>query len=121
MRQSDLQAARSCHAALKLIVSRHAGESADLRALRRVVDLCRGFSEAIDDGYAREKIGLLAEFSAEMLAHSDHQKWDRAAMRGVDFLKQHIGGLLELLESRLYSLEFMRRPAAARSPALLSR
>jgi len=120
MHQSDLEVARGYHAALKLIVSRHAGESADLRALRRVVDLCRNFSEALDDGYSREKIRQLSEYAAEMLSHGDHQKWDRAALRGIDFLKQHIGGLLELLESRLYSLQYLRRPAA-RSALLLSR
>ena len=118
MSRSDLEAARGCHAALKLIISRHAGESADLRALRRVVDLCRCYTEVLDDGYCREKIRLLAEFAAEMLSHSDHQKWDRAATRGIDFLKSQIGGLLELLESRLYSLEFMRRPATGPASAL---
>jgi hypothetical protein len=112
MRQSDLEVARGYHAALKLIVSRHAGESADLRALARMVELCRGFSETLDDGYCREKIRLLSEVAAEMLSHSDHRKWDRAATRGIDFLKTQIGGLLELLESRLYSLQFLGAPAA---------
>ncbi len=115
MSHSDLQVARGCHATLKLIISRHAGESADLHALRRVVELCRSYNDALDDGYGREKIRLLAEFSAEMLSHSEHQKWDRAATRGIDFLKSQIGALLELLESRLYSLEFMRRPAGQAS------
>jgi hypothetical protein len=41
-----------------------------------------------------------------MLAHSEHHRW------GVDFLKRQIGDALELLDSRLYSLEFIQRGPA---------
>jgi len=101
MRHADLEAARSLHSALKLIVVRHAG-GADLRALRRVVDLCRGLSEALDDEYCREKVRVVAEEVGEMLAHSEPLRW------GVDFLKRQIGDALELIDSRLYSLEFLQ-------------
>jgi hypothetical protein len=99
MRHADLEAARSLHSALKLIVARHVG-GADLRALRRVVDLCRALSEALDDEYCREKVRVVAEYACEMLAHSEPHRW------GVDFLKRQIGDALELIDSRLYSLEF---------------
>jgi hypothetical protein len=46
-----------------------------------------------------------------MLAHSEHHRW------GVDFLKRQIGDALELIDSRLYSLEFVRRgPARIAAP-----
>ena len=107
MRHADLEAARSHHSALKLIVVRHVG-GADLRALRRVVDLCRGLSEALDDEYCQEKVRVVAEYACEMLAHSEHHRW------GLDFLKRQIGDALELIDSRLYSLEFARvSPARA--------
>jgi hypothetical protein len=103
---ADLEAARSHHSALKLVIARHVGSNADLRALRRVVDLCRSLSEALDDEYCREKVRVVAEYAAEMLAHSEHHRW------GVDFLKRQIGDALELIDSRLYSLEFLERGPA---------
>jgi len=104
MLNADLEAARKHHSALKLILMRHVGSSADFRALRRVVDLCRSLSEALDDEYCREKVGLVVEYAAEMLSHNEHHhRW------GVDFLKRQIGDALELIDSRLYSLEFTRR------------
>lgn len=100
---ADLEAARSHHSAIKLIVMRHVGSDADLRALRRVVDLCRGLSDLLDDDYCREKVRVLAEYAAEMLAHGEPHRW------GVDFLKRQIADALELIDSRLYSLELRRR------------
>lgn len=117
MDYADLDAARKHHAALKLILSRCGGDTADLRALVRVVELCRGASEAVADEYCREKIRLVSEFAAEMLAHGDHRKWSRDAVSGVDFLRQQIMNALELLHSRLYSLERMRRATARRAPS----
>lgn len=114
MLQADLEAARSHHSAIKLIVARHVGSDADLRALRRVVDLCRSLSEALDDEYCREKVRLVAEYASEMLAHSDHHRW------GVDFLKRQIGDALELIDSRLYSLQYPQR-GTAQAALLLSR
>ena len=111
MLHADLEAARSHHSALKLILMRHVGSNADLRALRRVVDLCRALSEALDDEYCREKVRVVAEYASEMLAHSDHHRW------GVDFLKRQIGDALELIDSRLYSLEFLQ-PGPARAATL---
>jgi len=112
MLNADLETARSHHSALKLILMRHVGSTADFRALRRVVDLCRGLSEALDDEYCREKVGLVVEYAAEMLSHNEHHhRW------GVDFLKRQIGDALELLESRLYSLEILQS-APARAAAV---
>jgi hypothetical protein len=108
---ADLEAARGHHSALKLILTRHVGSNADLRAMRRVVDLCRGMSEMLEDQYCREKVRLVAEYASEMLAHSEHHRW------GVDFLKRQIGDALELIDSRLYSLEFIQR-GPARAAAL---
>jgi len=103
----DIQRAREGQSGLLRIIQAHAGTSADLRALRRVVDLCRDVGEAIDDDYCRAKVRLIAEYSAELLSQDQHRA--RGAIPGVDFLRQQIRSALELLESRLYSLERVRR------------
>ena len=108
---ADLEAARSHHTALKLVIARHVGSNADLRAMRRVADLCRRLAEALDDEYCREKVRVVAEYASEMLAHSEHHRW------GVDFLKRQIGDALELIDSRLFSLEFVAS-GPARAAAL---
>ncbi|MGQ0543718.1 MAG: hypothetical protein ACT4P3_00080 [Betaproteobacteria bacterium] len=112
MAYADLEEARRHHAALKRLIERHAGEAADLRALRRAVDLCRGAAEAVNDAYCREKIRVAAEFAAELLSQGEHAKWRREPLSGVDFLKQQALNALELFQSRLYSLEWARRAAA---------
>ncbi len=114
MAYPDLEEARRHHAALKGIIERHAGDGADLRALRRAMDLSRGAAEAVNDPYCREKIRVAAEYAAELLANGEHARWRRQSLSGVDFLKQQALNALELFLSRLYSLEWMRR-AAARS------
>lgn len=101
----DIERVRDAEAALRRIVEAHAGPGPDLRALRRVVDLCRGMAEAIDDAYCQQKIHLLTEYCAELLSQG----------RRIDFLRQQIRAALELLQSRLYSLERARRVGA---PAL---
>jgi hypothetical protein len=99
---SDLDEARAQQAALKLIVERHAGAVPDYRALRRVLDLCRRAASAVDDRYCRDKLRLVEDFAAEMFSHAESR---------TQFLKQQILDALELLHSRLYSLEVMRRRA----------
>lgn len=103
----DIQRAREGHAALRRIIAAYAGEGADLRALRRVVDLCRDVSESIEDEYLREKVRVLAECAAELLSQAEHRA--RGSIPGVEFLRQQIHSALELIESRLYSLERARR------------
>jgi hypothetical protein len=77
-----------------------------------LLDLCRRAAAAIDDRYGRDKLRLVEDFAAELLAHAEHGKWDRESMSGAQFLKQQILGALELYHSRLYSLEALRRAAA---------
>ena len=77
------------------------------RALRRVVDLCRELADAIDDDYFRDKVRAVAEFGAELLSRGEPRA--RGALSGGDYLRQQIRAALELLESRLYSLEQRRR------------
>ena len=45
----DIERARARQAALQRIIEGHAGAGANLRALRRVVDLCRELSESISN------------------------------------------------------------------------
>jgi hypothetical protein len=103
---SDIDEARALQAALQLIVERHPGAAPDYRALRRVLELCRRASAAIDDRYCREKLRLVEDFSAEMFCHGESR---------AHFLKQQVLNALELFHSRLYTLESLRR-SAARTP-----
>jgi len=109
---TDLDQARSHHAMLRQLVERHSGAASDFRALRRVLELCRRAADAIDDRYCRDKLRLVEDLAAEMLAHSEHDKWRRESMSGAEFLKAQILSALELFHSRLYSLEMLRRSAA---------
>ena len=103
----DIDRARDGQQALRGIIDAYAGPGADLRSLRRVVDLCREVQDAIEDEYCREKIRTIAEYSAELLSQAEHRT--RGALSGIDFLRQQIRAALELLQSRLYSLEQARR------------
>ena len=103
----DIDRAREGQQGLRRIIETYAGPGADLRALRRVVDLCRQVQDAIEDDYCREKIRAIAEYSAELLSQAEHRA--RGALSGVEFLRQQIRAALELLQSRLYSLEQGRR------------
>jgi hypothetical protein len=112
---SDLDHARAQHAALRQIVERHVGSAADYRALRRVLEHCRRAANAVDDRYCRDKLRLVEDFCAEMFSNGEHRKWERDSMPGVQFLKLQILGALELFNSRLYSLEALRRSAGRNS------
>jgi hypothetical protein len=109
MTTTDLAAARRHHAALTQIFARHAGEAPNYRALRRVLGLCQAAADAVDDAYCREKLRLVGEYAAELLSHSEHAKWGRDSMSGAEFLRQQVLNALELLASRLYSIEALRR------------
>ena len=107
----DIERVREAETALRRIVEGHAGPGPDRRALRRVVDLCRDMSEALDDLYCQEKSRLLAEYCAELLSQGQHRP--RGALSGIDYLRQQIRSTLELVQSRLYSLERARRAGAS--------
>jgi len=103
----DIERARESQAAIRRIVEAHAGPGANLRALRRTVDLCREISESVDDDYCREKVRTVLEYAAELLSRAEHRA--RGALSGADFLRQQIRSALELVQSRLYSIERARR------------
>lgn len=103
----DIERARAGQAALQRIIDAYAGPRADLRALRRVVDLCRELADAVDDDYCREKIRVASEYAAELLSQDEHRP--RGALPGAEFLRREIRGALELVQSRLYSIERARR------------
>ena len=103
----DIERARAGQAAVQRIIDGHAGPGADLRALRRMVDLCRELTEAVDDDYCREKVRVVSEYAAELLSQGEHRA--RGTLPGADFLRREIRGALELLQSRLYSIERARR------------
>jgi hypothetical protein len=107
----DIDEARQHQACLREIVDQHGGTAADYRALRRLLDLCRQAAASVDDPYCRGKLRLIEDFAAELFSHGEHHRWDRESMPGAQFLKQQILNALELLGSRLYSLEALRRSA----------
>jgi hypothetical protein len=106
---TDLAEARRAHAALREIFSRHVGDAADFRALRRVLTLCHGAAQTVDDAYCREKLRLVGEYGAELFSTSGHAKWGRDSASGAEFLRQQVLSALELFASRLYSIEALRR------------
>ena len=103
----DIERARAGQTALRRIFDGYVGSRADRRALRRMVDLCAEVSDAIDDEYCREKVRTIAEYGAELLSQPEPRA--RGSIPGTDFLRQQLGMALELLQSRLYSLERSRR------------
>jgi hypothetical protein len=111
----DIDEARVHHSALRQIVERHAGAATDYRALRRVLEFCRRAAAAIDDRYCRDKLRLIEDFAAEMFSHSEHARWERDSISGAQFLKQQILDALELFDSRLYSLEALRRRSSVKN------
>lgn len=111
MPTKDLDAARRHHLALKQILARHRGGAPDPRALRRVLALCEAAGAATGDPYCLEKLRLVGEYASEMLAHADHDKWGSDSLPGTEFLRQQVLNALELLASRLYSLEALQRAA----------
>jgi hypothetical protein len=115
MNKASVAEARRHHAALTEIFVRHTGKAPDLRALRRVLSLCQAAYDAVDDAYCKEKLGLVGEYGAEMLSHSEHGKWGRDSLSGVQFLRQQVLNALELYASRLYTLEALRRSAGTQA------
>lgn len=111
----DIDRAREGQAALRRIIDAYVGPGADPRALRRVVDLCRSITDAVDDHYCREKVHSVVECAAELLSQAEPRA--RGAIPGIDFLRRQIGSALELLQSRLYSLERTRRYGQLARPA----
>jgi hypothetical protein len=107
MSYPDIERARAGQAAVQRIIDGYAGPGVDLRALRRVVDLCRELSDAVDDDYCREKVRAVSEYAAELLSQGEHRA--RGALSGTDFLRRQIRGALELLQTRLYRIERARR------------
>lgn len=103
----DIELARSRQATLRRLIDEHAGDAADLRRLRRVLTICEELCEAIDDAYCRDKVRAVQECAAELLSASAHRP--RGALSGADFLRQQIRSGLEGVQSRLYSLERVRR------------
>ena len=113
---ADLDLARQHHSALKQLFTRHLGDAADYRALRRALALCHGASQAVDDGYCREKLRLVGEYAAELLCASEHSKWGRDSQSGAEFLRQQVLNALDLYASRLYSIGALRRAGKTEEP-----
>ena len=103
---SDIDEARAHHAMLRQIVDRHAGPAVDFRALRRVLDVCRRATAAIEDRYCRDKLRLVEDFAAELFSQGESR---------AQFLRQQILDALELFASRLYSIESRRRATSRAS------
>jgi hypothetical protein len=107
MAYSDIEFARTRHALVRHVIDQHEGPAADPRRLRRVLALCRELCEAIDDDYCRRKMLAVEEYAAELLSAGEHRP--RGTVPGAQFLRQRIAEALELVQSRLYSLERVRR------------
>jgi hypothetical protein len=111
LKQTDLDAAREQHAALREIFYSADG-SLDAQLLRRVEALCRRASAATDDAYCQQEMRLVAGYAAELLTQQGHHKYESESLSGAEFLRLQIVKALDSFHSRLFSLEAMRRAAA---------
>jgi hypothetical protein len=111
----DIDLARRQQAALRRVIDEHGG-GADPRRLRRALALCQELGATIDDEYCRRKLLSLEECAAELLSGPEPRA--RGALTGGEFLRRKIREALELLLSRLYSLEQARRFGEARLPGV---
>ena len=105
----DLDDARKHHAVLLEITIHNPGGWADRASLRRVMDLCRAASGAIDDAECRESLRVVAQCAAELFSEQAHRKWDRGSMCGADFLRLEIIRALHSFSRRLAEIEGSRR------------
>ena len=94
-------------AALQRVIDEHAGSGADLRRLHRALALCREICAALDDDYCRRKLLLIEECAAELFSSAEPRA--RGSVPGGEFLRNRIREALELVQSRLYSLERAQR------------
>jgi hypothetical protein len=103
---TDLDLAGRHQAALQRLIDEHTG-GMDPRRLRRALALCRELAAALDDDYCRRKMLLIEECAAELLSTAEPRA--RGNLPGADFLRNRIREALELVQSRVYSLERARR------------
>ena len=113
MSYPDLDAARGHHSALKEIFRSHPGGRDNREAVRQVQELCRAASAAVDDTYCRETLGIIGDYTSQLFSDRKHLKWDRAELPGAEFLRLQILHALDALDSRLWSLEVIRRAGAS--------
>ena len=100
MSHSDLNLAGLCLAHLQRVIGEPAGGGPDPRRLRRALALCREISAALDDEYCRRKVLFVEECAAELFTLAEPRS---------EFLRARIREALELVQSRVYSLERARR------------
>ncbi len=103
----DLDLARRQQAALRRLIEEHAGAGVDFRRLRRALSLCRELAASVDDDYCRRKMLVVEECAAELFSVAEPRA--RGSIPGAEFLRTRIREALELVQSRLYSLERSRR------------
>jgi hypothetical protein len=113
MSYPDLDDARRHHAGLKEIFRNQAGGRDNRDAVRKVEELCRAASAAVDDPYCRETLGIVGDYASQMFSDRKHLKWDRTELPGAEFLRLQILHALDSLHSRLWSLEVIRRAGAS--------
>lgn len=104
----DLDLARRQQAALRRVIEERATAGVDFRRLRRALALCRELAATtVDDDYCRRKVLIVEECAAELFSIAEPRA--RGSVPGSEFLRARIREALELLQSRLYSLERARR------------
>jgi hypothetical protein len=99
----DLEHGRLHLAALKELVLD--GNASDARGLRRITALCRAAHAVLKDPYCSLKIAALAECAAVWFS-------TRNSQRPELYLEQLLD-LLDLLQSRIYAIEAIRRASRA--------
>ena len=112
MDAEDFDRARDLHVALKELILGNSGGWADLDTLHKVRILCRLATEAVDDPVCAQQIGVVENFAVQLYSERDHQRWNRGAMPGTDYLRMKILRALVAFHARLYSIQTLLRVAA---------
>jgi hypothetical protein len=119
MSYPDLDEARRHYAALKDIFAGLAGAQADSDALRRVEEHCWAATVAVDDARCREEIGIVGDYAAGIFSSRKRRIWEHSPVTGAEFLRLQILKTLDSFNSRIHSIEALRRAGAQPPPLRL--
>jgi hypothetical protein len=102
---SDLESARTFHAALAGVFRQHPGGCEDELALEKIKVLCSHAAGVVEDAYCWEMLGIINGYAADLFSDHKHLKWNQGEVPGAQFLKELICGGLAALGNRLDELE----------------
>ena len=104
----DIAVAREHCGAMRALVMRTVGGREDRESLRKLREILRSASAAIDDADCRSLLSSVERCGADLFSKSGHLKWATAHVSGADVLTLQILRELDAFEARLLRLEAAR-------------